>query len=121
MKAEFNDVLQTVENAVAACIRLKRWEDLEAAIAEYAKALGVDASLLLFSAIVAPMVRRGLAFTDPAQLAELAEHIQAGIELSNAGWSLHQSIEFLKDAERHRPAFVAFDAIGDTLTPSVRH
>jgi hypothetical protein len=57
-------------------------------VREYAEALRVDESLLLFSAMVRPMVRHALTLTDPGKLAEFAVHVRSGIELSNSGWSL---------------------------------
>lgn len=96
MAAEFEDAMCTVEDAVAACVRLRRWDDLEAAVKEYSTVLGVDASLLLFTAMLRPMPRHALALTDPGRLAEYAVHVRTGLELSTAGWPRRQSIEFLK-------------------------
>jgi hypothetical protein len=83
-----DEVMTTIEDAVAACIRLKRWDDLEAAIRQYATVLGVDPSLLLFTAMVRPLARHALTLTDPRKVDECAGHVRCGIELANSRWSL---------------------------------
>lgn len=114
MRDELVRVLAEIEFAVAACVTLRRWSDLEAAVLAYALMMGADPCLLLHSALLRPMARYAMTLTDPAAVAEHIRHIAAALEWSESRMPLYDSVELLRVSVEHAAAFAIFDSIHTT-------
>ena len=108
---EFERVFRAIEDAVCACIHLRCWADLEAAVRAYAGALQVDATKLLHAAMLGSMARYAITLSDPVKLATYAEHLKAEGELATSAIPLSAAIDMLRQQAEHGVAFEAFEAI----------
>jgi hypothetical protein len=118
MVAEFEAVMLAIEAAVRACILRERWEDLPAAVTEYAALVRLDPSYLLRATLIRLKVWEVLTQTDPDQQRYHAEQLRVSIELAARPMPLEQAVANLRSAVEHRPAFDAFDALGRKELPT---
>jgi hypothetical protein len=103
--------LDSISDAVDACILHQRWDDLEAAIAEYSNVIGIDPTMLLFSALLRAMYQRALRVTDPVELAAWTHDMDECEELSRSRQPLAASVELLRISLEQAGAIAAFDHI----------
>ncbi len=107
-------MLNAIGEAVTACLQLRRWQDLEAAIGEYARTLGLDPTFLLASALLRLLYRSGMQETDLQALAECMTEMERCQQWARRRPPLPAVVNELRLAFEHARAFDAFDAIWST-------
>jgi hypothetical protein len=113
-------LLRALDDALAARVCLRRWVDLEGAMAmnEFAVLMGADPAFLLSSSVLRAWARNTTLPTNPTETAAVVFHLHEGFDASpEDGLSLHDLIETVKKASEHPSAFHAFDSRrGDAAT-----
>lgn len=103
-----------VEEAIAACVVARRWNELSLVMQKHAREIGVlDPARLFQGAITFGLVRYALTLTDPGRFDECLAALKGSAEAGRSGRSLESAIKELRTASEHRHALDAFNALGN--------
>lgn len=114
LEAEFEALVSSMDDAVTACIRLRRWDDLEGLLTFYNETTGSEGAFWLHVCLFRGAVRHVKTLSDPGLLARWAEFVLQGYELVKSGVGLREAIDAMIAAQVAGPAIDAFDKLDGT-------